>query len=106
MFRQSIDLCYVGLGQDDDYGLGRVIAKVISSVCMCVYVYVSMYSCSTFKLFDEKISCLHRAEYESLYKRTDAKENIIFVRKVFESVSVLWVFMYSRVLFIEQTFRF
>lgn len=57
-------------------------------MCVCV----SMYSCSTFKLFDEKMSCLHRAEYESLYKRTDAEENIIFVRKVFESVSVLWVF--------------
>jgi len=56
-------------------------------VCVCVCVCV--YSCLTFKLFDEKKSSLPRAEYESLGKRTDAEENIIscFLQKVFASVS-------------------
>jgi len=57
-------------------------------VCACVCVCLREYSCSTFKLFDEKNSSLPRAEYESV--RTDAEENnttSCFVRKVFASVS-------------------
>jgi len=67
-------------------GVGRVIAKVSSNVCVCVCarVCVYMYSCLTFKLFDEKNSSLPRAEYESLYANQQTRKKIkyrVFCRK-------------------------
>lgn len=72
-------------------GVGRVIAKVSLSVCVCARVCVYMYCCLTFKLFDEKKSSLPRAEYESLRKPTDAEENktSCFLQKVSAFVSEL-----------------
>lgn len=66
--------------------------KLVSlCVCVCARVCIYMYSCLTFKLFDEKNSSLPRVEYESLRKPTDAEENKIscFLQKVFAFVSEL-----------------
>jgi len=70
-----------------------------------------MYSCLTFKLFDEKNSSLPLAEYESLRKRTDEEGNIIscFLQKVFASVSELltivcaYILQYSRIILLSFT---
>lgn len=80
MFRRSIDLCYVGMGWDDDYGRGGGLLLKLVRVCVCV----SMYSCLTFKLFDEKNSSLPRAEYESSRtNRRGRKYNIVFCAESF-----------------------